>query len=194
MKHLLNPFQKMAGWQALIFGLTAIAITSILAAVFDVHLDGILEMHLNGEVGMALAIQENLINWLTLVVVFGVAAWLFNRGGFRILDLLGIMAFARVPFIPLPPLNEIFKARMIGKKIEQNLLEDSGAFMLSNSETVLFTAYLIISLLFIILSVTWMYNGFRILSNARGIKTNAAFIVAILAGSVLSKVLINWLQ
>lgn len=69
MKHLFNPFLKIAGWPALIYGIIGMAATIFLAAHSNVHLDGILEMHINGEVTLRLALLQTGINWVTLVVV-----------------------------------------------------------------------------------------------------------------------------
>jgi len=188
MKQFFNPFLKIAGWKALSYGLAAMLATSFLGSLYNIHLDGILNVHINGEISLALALKENLINWLTLVLVFGLASLILNGRAFRFLDLLGIMAYSRIPFLVMPPLNSFFNMEMIGEKIEKSILEGSGELLLSNTEYLMFGGYLIISLLFIILSITWLYNGFLILSNTKGIRANAAFIITLLAGVALSGV------
>jgi hypothetical protein len=191
MKQFFNPFLKIAGFKALSYGLAAMLGTSLLMTLYNVHLDGILNVHINGEVSLAMAFKEHLINWLALVLLFGLASLILNGRAFRFLDLLGIMAFSRIPFLVMPPLNSLFNMEMIGEKIEKSVLEGSQELLLSTAEYLLFGGYLIISLLFIILSVTWLYNGFRVLSNTKGIRANAIFIVTLLAGVVVSEVLMG---
>ena len=191
MKQFFNPFLKIAGWKALSYGLGAMLVTSLLMSIFNIHLDGILNVHINADVSLALALMENLINWLTLVLIFGLAALILNGRAFRFLDLLGIMAFSRIPFLVMPPLNAMFNMEIIGEKIENSVLVGSGELLLSTVEYMLFGGYLIISLLFIILSVTWLYNGFRILSNTKGVRANTAFIITLLAGVAASEVLMG---
>ena len=191
MKQFFNPFMKIAGYRALSYGLAAMLVTSLLMSMFNVHLDGILNVHINGDVSLALALKENLINWLTLVLVFGLAALILNGRAFRFLDLAGIMAFSRIPFLVMPPLNRVFNMETIGEKIEKSVLEGSGELLLSNTEYLMFGGYLIISLLFIILSVTWLYHGFRLLSNSKGLRANAIFIITLLAGVAASEVLMG---
>jgi hypothetical protein len=194
MKQFFNPFLKIAGWKALSYGLAAMLATSLLGYIYNVHLDGILNVHMNGDVPLSIALKENLINWLTLVLVFGLAALVLNGRSFRFLDLLGIMAFSRIPFLVMPPLNAIFNMETIGEKIRQSVLEGSGELLLSSNEYALFGAFLVISLLFIIVSVTWLYNGFRILSNSKGIRANTVFIITLLAGVIVSQVLITMIE
>jgi len=187
MKQFFNPFLKIAGWKALSYGLAAMLATTFLGSIYNIHLDGILNVHVNGNVSLSIALQENLINWLTLVFVFGLATWILNGRAFRFLDLLGIMAFTRIPFLVMPPLNAMFNMEMIGEKIRQSVFEGTGELLLSATEYLLLGIYLVISLLFIILSVTWLYNGFRILSNSKGIQANTAFIITLLAGVIISQ-------
>jgi len=194
MKQFFNPFLKIAGWKALSYGLAAMLATTFLGSIYNIHLDGILNVHVNGNVSLSIALQENLINWLTLVFVFGLATWILNGRAFRFLDLLGIMAFTRIPFLVMPPLNAMFNMEMIGEKIRQSVFEGTGELLLSATEYLLLGIYLVISLLFIILSVTWLYNGFRILSNSKGIQANTAFIITLLAGVIISQVLFTIIE
>jgi len=193
MRHFFNPFLKMAGWHALIYGIIAMAATIFLAAHYNVHLDGILEMHINGKVPLHLALFQTGINWLTLVLVFGIASLILNPSGFRLLDLLGIMAFVRVPFIVLPPLHAVIDISVIADKIRESVLNGSQNLMLNATEYAIFGVYLLITTLFIILSVTWMYNGFRLLSHSKGIRANIIFIISLLIGLIISELAINQL-
>jgi len=193
MRHFFNPFLKIAGWPALIYGIIGMAATILLAAYFNVHLDGILEMHINGEVPLRLALFQTGINWLSLVLVFGIAGLILNPAGFRLLDLLGIMAIVRLPFLVLPPLNAIIGISEIAGKIRESVMNGSQELILSTTEYLTFGIYLLISILFIILSVTWMYNGFRLLSHSKGIRINIVFIIALLAGVIISEITINQL-
>lgn len=194
MKIIFNPFLRTAGWPALIYGLAGLIITAWLSAIYDVHLDNILSMHINGEVSLSTAFMESFTNWLTLILVFGLAAWILNRMGFRLLDLLGIMALVRMPFLVLPPVNGLFQIGEIDQKLKAGIVEGSNEIMLTAGETVRFAGYIITVLLFIILSATWMYHGFRLLSNTRGLRANITFIIALVAATAISEITVTIIQ
>ncbi len=191
MRHFWNPFYKLAGWKALISGLIALAILGLLGGYFDAHFDGVIDMHVAKEVSYGTAFFESVVNWLVLVVIWGIAAIILYGFRFRFIDLLGIMAFVRIPFIILPPLAYVFSIKETIDELTTMTLEHSAEFSMEPLASFSFVAFVILSLAVIILSVIWMYNGFKLLSNSKGVRLNVTFIAGLIVGELLSKVLIG---
>jgi hypothetical protein len=190
MRHFWNPFYKLAGWKALIPGLIALAVLVLFGGYFDAHFDGVIDMHVAKEVTYGIAFLENIINWLVLIVVWGIAAIILNGYRFRSLDLIGIMGFVRIPYIVLPPLAYLFSIKDYIDNIAKMAL-DQSEFSLEPSASFGFVAFVILSLAVIILSVIWMYNGFKLLSNSKGVRLNVTFIIGLIVCELFSKIIIG---
>jgi hypothetical protein len=190
MRYFWNPFYKLAGWKALIPGLIALAFLGLFGGYFDAHFDGVIDMHVAKEVTYGIAFLENIINWLVLVVVWGIAAIILNGYRFRSIDLIGIMGFVRIPYIVLPPLAYLFSIKDIIDNITA-MAFDQSEFSLEPLASFGFVAFVILSLALIILSVIWMYNGFKLLSNSKGVRLNVTFIIGLIICELLSKVIIG---
>jgi len=46
MKWLINPFERIAGWTALIIGIVVMSLTAVVGTVNHVAFDGVLDIHL----------------------------------------------------------------------------------------------------------------------------------------------------
>lgn len=102
----LNPFQKIAGFKALILGMLVLILTSYLGITAKLYFLGPLSM-INA---LALAKQtisneflflayQNLVNWLVLSVLFIAATKLLQKQTIRVIDFLGTVALARFPVL-----------------------------------------------------------------------------------------------
>jgi hypothetical protein len=190
MRHFWNPFYKLAGWKAFIPGLIALAVLGLFGGYFDTHFDGVIDLHVAEEVPFGTAFLENIINWLVLIIVWGIAAVILNGYRFRSIDLIGIMGFVRIPFIVIPPLAYLFSIKDIIDNITAMAL-DQSELSLEPLASLDFVAFVILSLAVIILSVIWMYNGFKLLSNSKGVRLNVTFIIGLIVSELLSKVIIG---
>jgi len=191
MRYLWNPFYKLAGWKALIFGLVSLIIMSVLGGFFNAHFDGVLDLHIAKQVKYSSVFIENGLNLISLVVVFGFAAYFLNGFKYRFIDLIGIMSFVKMPYIVILPLAYLFSIKDKTDKLNTIAFEQSSQVSLSQFESISFVSFSVLSILIIILSVIWIYNGFKILSNSRGLRLNMAFIVGIILSELLSKLLIG---
>jgi len=190
MRHFWNPFYKLGGWKALLIGLIGLIITGWLGGVFNTHFDGIIDVHSVKEVKPMIPLLENFINWAILTCVWGIAAAILNGFRFRIVDLMGIMAIVRLPFIIIPPLTFLFSVNEKVEQIIEMLLEPSKQVTFTPLDSFSFIISVMLSIVFVILSVIWMYNGFKILSNSKGIRLNITFITGIILSELFSKLLI----
>src|SRR6218665_1367606 len=96
---LFNPFERLAGWPALLYGLLIIVVTALVACGGGIHLDGVVDLHVAEQVSLSGSLLEGLINWLCMVLFVYLAGLLFSRSSIRFIDVLGTQALARFPFL-----------------------------------------------------------------------------------------------
>jgi len=179
-KLLINPFTRIAGWQAFGLGLVVLCISGIIGTYGNVIFDGVIDMHFAKGITMPYSFSCMAINTLTLVVVMWITGVIISKS-FRFIDILGTMTLSKAPFLLLaiagfftkaPDMNEIMKNPMA---------------ILSS------TSFLVLTLMTIpilIWSITLMYNALKISCGVKGNKLTVAFIIAILISEAISKILI----
>lgn len=179
---IFNPFYYLAGGQALALGLGFILAAGLMGSAAQVHLDGVLDVHFLGiEVPIWVYPAEGLINWLSMCLVLYIAGFVVSRRRFRVLDLYGTQALARVPAF-----FAVAVAFIPGFQ-EQAMNLALGNFGLVPAEIIGFIFAMIILVLMIIWMVILMYRGFAVSCNVNGAKAVGAFIVALILAEVLSK-------
>lgn len=105
---LINPFQKIAGFKALISGIIILLIMSYVGVIAKVYFPGVLSV-INASVvthqkianNFFLLAYQNLVAWLVLAVVFMIAARISQQKRIRMIDFLGTVALARFPLLIL---------------------------------------------------------------------------------------------
>ena len=97
---LLNPFERIAGLPALIWGLLAMVITGFIGYTSQTHFDGVLNVH--GGYGGTLQIHliEPLLNWAFISLWFLLWGIILSKSKIRTIDILGTQAFAFIPMFP----------------------------------------------------------------------------------------------
>ena len=105
---LINPFQKIAGFKALISGMVVMILMSYFGVLAKVYYPGVLSL-LNGsavanqkiEINFFLLAYQNLVAWLVLAGMFLIATKIVHRKKVRVIDFLGTVALARFPLLLL---------------------------------------------------------------------------------------------
>lgn len=179
--YFINPFTRIAGWQAFIIGLIFVAATGVLAVTGGIAFDGVLDVHAVNNIGYGLSLLLLGIDILTLVVVMWLAGLIVSED-FRFIDILGTMTLARAPMIILSVVSAFITLPEIDLTNPQ-LLFTSGPF-------VLFT---ILTVPVMIWYISLMYNGMKVSLNIKGAKMTVTFIVVLLLAEVISKVAIYYL-
>lgn len=177
---LLNPFSRIAGWQAFWIGLVVATITGIIGAYANMALDGVLDMHFvdNLTVSGSLAIMAiDIISAVLVMYLFG----LFVSKDFRFVDILGTMTLSRAPYLLLSVIGLFVTAPSSDELLAYPAVAlSSPAFMIS----------IVVSIPVLIWVVALMYNGYRVSTGVRGTKLTIVFIFALLIAETVSKVLI----
>ena len=183
---IFNPFERIAGWQALLAGWGLMLLTAGLATVSDLRFDGVLDAHFFPGTEWWQPFTDHAVNWITLTVVFSLAALLFGRSRFRLVDVAGTMALARAPLLlaSLAGLPGVVSAFFIETpRIDSTAILAMPAFWLT-----------ILLALLMIWAAVWsailIYNAWSISANVRGTRAGVVYAFALLVAEIGSKIII----
>ncbi|MFA6302902.1 MAG: hypothetical protein WC627_07190 [Legionella sp.] len=103
---LLNPFQKIAGFKALMFGMIILLLTSYLGVKAGLYYLGPLSAInvlavTKQSIGQPflLLLFQNTVCWLAVAIVFMIVAKILQKKKVRLIDFLGTVALARFPML-----------------------------------------------------------------------------------------------
>jgi hypothetical protein len=177
---MLNPFTRIAGWQAFGIGLVFVLITGITGTFSNVAFDGVIDMHLVQKLTVAQSFQFLTIDLISVVAIMTLTGFIISKG-FRIIDILGTLTLSRAPLIIFaiagfftisPDKNEILKNPYI--------IFQSVSFIIVS----------ILSIPVLIWNIILMFNALKISCGIKGNKLGIAFTIAILVSEIISKILI----
>jgi len=177
---MMNPFTRIAGWQAFGIGILFVIVTGVIGTFGHVAFDGVIDMHFTRELTLLNSFAYLAIDLLSVSFIMIITGFIISKS-FRIIDILGTMTLSRAPLIILafagcftvsPDINEIMKDPYV-------------VF-----QSVSFIIFSILSFPVIIWSIILMFNALKISCGVKGSKLGGAFIVAILVSEIISKILI----
>jgi hypothetical protein len=101
---LINPFEKIAGSNALILGMLMLLVMSYLGALGKLYFLGALSLKvLPGpqaeSLGFPALLYQNLVNWALLSTAFLCVAKFIHKQTVRSIDFFGTVAFAHYPYL-----------------------------------------------------------------------------------------------
>jgi len=173
LKLIFNPFEKIAGYTALVVGLAIILLTSFLAALNGIHFDGVLSVQLGAYTGFHVPFAESLINYTFLCLTGYIVCRIFSKSNFRIIDLSGTIAFSRYPLLIATAMGFI---PGIDRQNPYNMINFLVGFA-------------------VIFCVVWsqilLYNSLHISANLKGNKKWIAYIILITFTAVISSLFYN---
>jgi hypothetical protein len=187
---LFNPFAYVAGGTSLVIGLVAILISGVLASLSNSHYDGVLDFHSGGPPRPWLSIAEGFVDWISLAAALWIAGKVASKSRFRMIDVFGTQAMARWPVVfsalvmLLPPVQNFTRY------LEWKVLRIGSEVAVQPIDGILFVASVIVMVLSLCWMVWLMYRGFSVSCNVKGWKAIVAFVVALFAAEVISKVVI----
>lgn len=190
--YLLNPFVKLAGTKALLIGLAMILIVAVLTLISPGHFDGVLDYHpinINNRSWTKLiliSITENVINVLTLGIVFSISALLFVGMRFRLIDVFGTMAYARFPLYIASLVNIGGFYGALNLKLATSA-QNSGFPDLDTSGWITLLAGILILIPCIVWFISLLYKAYTVSSGLKGTKATVSFIIALLLAEIVSK-------
>ena len=175
MKWLINPFERVAGWQALFIGLAAMALTAVVGKINHVAFDGVLDVHGGASFGYLAAFAMQAVNLLAIFLTMWLAGVCFSKSKLRAIDVAGTMALARAPmlaltiicFLPVIPAGLYDIPRMV--------------------------IFGFITISFIIWMIALTYNAYSVSCHIKGSKAVISFIGALLTAEIASKLVFVFL-
>lgn len=187
---LFNPFKFIAGYQALLVGLAAILLTSLLGSLSNTHFDGVLDIHTGLQAPLWFFLSEGLINWMSLAVPLFFFGLILSRSALRTVDVFGTQALARFPylisavaFIPLAYASG-------GEDLTAKFMESGFSAIATPALLLTLGLAIIVAIPMIIWMVVLMYRAYTVSCNIRGPKAIVTFIISLIGAEVLSKVAI----
>ena len=189
---LFNPFLFVAGFKALIIGLVFIVAASLLGYAGNIHFDGVLDVHPGPAWPVWVFITESLIDWLSLALVLAVFAAIMWRKTSRFIDIIGTQALARWPSLITVVLLQFTGYKRITDELVAKMQQGGMAPPMPNPADM---AILVVISILLIAAIVWMvalmWRAFAVSCNAKGAKAIVVFIVAVIVGEIISKVLIS---
>ena len=174
-KWVYNPFERIAGWSALLAGVIVMAFTAVIGKVNGIAFDGVLDVHSGASFNFTAAFAMQAVDFLSLFLTMWIAGVCFSKTKLRAIDVGGTMALARAPmlllvvicFLPVAPAGLYDIPRIV--------------------------VFGIICVLFSIWMIALMYNAYSVSCNLKGVKATVSFIVALLAAEIVSKLIFIFL-
>ncbi len=196
----LDPFSRVAGWQALGWGLLVQAGMVAVAISGGVLYDGAADLHIAPKQAPAWFYGAlPVITWLVVALVFLAAGKLFSRSRQRVVDYFGTVALARFPYLVAgallhpavlgEPFLELGKAAAgaPAEQIVRRLMHSPGL------------PWVLLGLLLTLVLVAWLalltYRALAVSSGLRFPKSLWVFLGAAFVAEILTKaavVLLAW--
>lgn len=184
---LIDPFERIAGFQALGYGIAGIVIATLLSWLSGYHYHGLLHFGpAPNPAGWCFAV-EHLVVWLVPSLLFYIEGLFLSGSRIRIADVFGTVAFAQLPFIFmilfafLPPVQRIYEVDVNLPPVQ--MLAQPG-FMTGLWLTLLSTVFLIWVLI-------WMFQALKVSCNLKGPRLWIVYLIAVFGGDAICRLLIG---
>ena len=178
----LNPFQKIAGFKALIMGMMILLAMSGMGVIAKVYFVGSISI-INAsavakqtmDISFLLLAYQNIVSWLILSAMFILAAMILQKKKIRIIDFLGTVSLARFPALLITILIGI--VRMINPSILDVDMSKGISLHASFSQTLLGVLMMVL----IVWQIFTYFYAFKESSGLIGKKLVLGFIASIIA-------------
>ena len=177
---MINPFTRIAGWQAFSLGLVFVILMGIIGTYTNVSFDGVLDVHNFQQMTFVHSFSFLAIDLFSLVLVMWITGLIISKS-FRFVDILGTMTLAKAPLIIMALAGYLMKSTDSAE-----LLKNPALFYHSAPLII----FIILALPILIWNITLMYNALKISCDAKGTKLTIAFILAVIVSEIVSKIII----
>ncbi|MDR1171513.1 MAG: DUF3887 domain-containing protein [Bacteroidales bacterium] len=172
IKWVINPFERIAGWQALIIGATVMAITAVVGKINHISFDGALDVHLGVTYSFLEVFVMQAVDFLTLFSGMWLAGVIFSRSRIRIIDVAGTVSLARAPMLLLVMICFL------------PVIPDS---MFDIPHLIIF---ILVTIPLYIWMIALMYHAYSVSCHLKSGRAVISFIGALLVAEVASKVIL----
>lgn len=184
---LVNPFERVAGYQALGWGLLGIAVSTLLGYFSGMHCHGLLHYGPAPNNLWWCYAAERLVIWLVPATLFYLGGIIFSKSRIRPVDIWGTTAFSELLFIPmtlfyfLPPVKTLIAS-----------VADLPA-VLSTPGMLAGIWLLLVSTVFAIWCAVWLFQALKVSANLKGWRIGVVYVLAVFGGDALCRYLIGML-
>lgn len=187
MNFLINPFERIAGFQALSWGLLGMVVSTVICYQSGWHYHGLLHFGPAPNPAWWCFAVEHLVVWIVPAMLFYLGGLILSRSRIRLVDVVGTVAFAQLPFILmnlfnlLPPIQNMTKLDMTMPPAE----------MVAQPGFLLGIWLSVIGMIFLIWGLVWMYKALKVSCNLKGYQLGILYCVGVFGGDVLCRYLIG---
>lgn len=184
---LVNPFERVAGLDALLWGLAGMVVSTVLCYFSAWHYHGLLHFGPAPNPAWWCYAVEHLVVWLVPAALFYLGGLLLSRSHIRLIDVLGTVAFAQLPLIImnlfefLPPMQNLAKMDMNQSPVE--MMQQPG-FLVGIWLS-------LVAFVFLIWTLVWMFQALKVSCNLKGYRLGILYCVGVFGGDVICRYLIR---
>lgn len=188
---IFKPFERYSEKTLLVAGTIAALAGILLAWMFGARFDGVLDLHYTRKQPFWVVAGDQLLNGISLLLfLIPVTKWINRKT--RIIDVVNAFLISRIPLYFLTFGNVGAILSNAGEKMKTAALQQQ-AISLNGMEWTFLIVFGLLAILMIVWSVTLLYNGYKVASNAKGARPIILFVLSLLFAEIVSKVLIFWL-
>jgi hypothetical protein len=209
MQNFWNPFTKIAGAKALVWGLAGLAVSVVASFFSGWRTNGLLQFGPAGpDSAWWVYALTALILWLVPALLFYGLGAALSRSRIRPVDIFGTTAFALLPLAVsslvwlLPGLKElagafyestmtIREAASTSTPLDVNAVMTPVKAVMTNPVFIIAT---IVSMAAMVLMLIWLFNAVKVSCNLRGGRLWAVYLVGILVGDIVCRLSIGLLH
>lgn len=186
IERMINPFIRIAGVQALLWGALGLVISTVLSGLSDYHYHGLLHFGPASNPAWWCYLAEHLIVWLVPATLFYLGGRIFSHSRIRMVDVYGTVLFAQLPLLGmnliylLPPMQSVAQIDPTIPLAEILAIPDFYLAMLLS----------LLGLPFILFSIVWMFQSVKVSCNLKKSPLWIVAVVGIIGGDVLCRFLI----
>ena len=189
VKLIVNPFIRIAGGQALIWGFLGLIVSTLLCWISGHHYHGLLHFGPAPNPAWWCYLAEHLIVWLIPALLFYLGGLFLSHSRIRVIDVLGTVLFAQLPLLGMNLISLLPAMRMMSQ-MNMNMSPEE---MLAQPYFILAMILTLLGLPFLILTLIWMFNALKVSCNLKQWKLWTVALIGIIGGDVLCRFLIGWL-
>ena len=189
VKLIVNPFIRIAGGQALIWGFLGLIVSTLLCWISGYHYHGLLHFGPAPNPAWWCYLAEHLIVWLIPALLFYLGGLFLSHSRIRVIDVLGTVLFAQLPLLGMNLISLLPAIRMMSQ-MNMNMSPEE---MLAQPYFILAMILTLLGLPFLILTLIWMFNALKVSCNLKQWKLWTVALIGIIGGDVLCRLLIAWL-
>lgn len=189
VKLIVNPFIRIAGGQALIWGFLGLIVSTLLCWISGYHYHGLLHFGPAPNPAWWCYLAEHLIVWLIPALLFYLGGLFLSHSRIRVIDVLGTVLFAQLPLLGMNLISLLPAMRMMSQ-MNMNMSPEE---MLAQPYFILAMILTLLGLPFLILTLIWMFKALKVSCNLKQWKLWTVALIGIIGGDVLCRFLIGWL-